>query len=81
MICHGDRSEFNTFYSIDKFGIPPDVAEKRLRGKKSKASGKHMSNEISPTLQKNYLESTPLCYKSFSRQIVPVYQYACNNQK
>ena len=40
------------FYSIDKFGIPPDVAEKRLRGKKSKASGKHMSNEISPTLQK-----------------------------
>jgi hypothetical protein len=40
------------FYSIDRFGSPPDAAEKRSRGRKSKASGKHVSNEISPTLQK-----------------------------
>jgi hypothetical protein len=40
------------FYSIDRFGSSPDAAEKRSRGRKSKASGKHVSNEISPTLQK-----------------------------
>src|SRR5882762_9733386 len=40
------------FFSIDKFGTPPDAAEKRPRGKKSKASGKHVSNEISHSLQK-----------------------------
>ena len=40
------------FYSIDRFGSPPDVAEKRPRGKKSKISGKHVSNEISHSLQK-----------------------------
>src|SRR6202167_2696649 len=40
------------FYSIDRFGSPPDAAEKRSRGRKSKASGKHVSNEISPALQK-----------------------------
>src|ERR1700674_1049784 len=40
------------FYSIDRFGSPPDVAEKRSRGRKSKTSDKHMSNEISPALQK-----------------------------
>src|SRR6202041_3781549 len=40
------------FYSIDRFGSPPDAAEKRSRGRKSKASSKHVSNEISPTLQK-----------------------------
>jgi hypothetical protein len=40
------------FYSIDRFGSPPDAAEKRPRGKKSKAFGKHVSNEISPALQK-----------------------------
>ena len=40
------------FYSIDRFGIPPDAAEKRSRGRKSKPSGKQMSNEISPALQK-----------------------------
>src|SRR6266853_4940223 len=37
------------FYSI---GSPPDAAEKKSRGRKSKASGKHISNEISPALQK-----------------------------
>src|SRR6202047_3135051 len=40
------------FYSIDRFGSPPDAAEKRSRGRKSKASGKHVSNEISSALQK-----------------------------
>src|ERR1700726_189245 len=40
------------FYSIDRFGSPPDAAEKRSRGRKSKAASKHMSNEISLTLQK-----------------------------
>src|SRR5258705_10810589 len=40
------------FYSIDRFGSPPDAAEKRSRGRKSKASGKHVSNGISPALQK-----------------------------
>src|ERR1700676_4249582 len=34
------------FYSIDRFGSPPDVAEKQSRGKKSKAFEKHVSNEI-----------------------------------
>jgi len=40
------------FYSIDRFGSPPDVAEKRPKGKRSKASGKHAFNQISPSLQK-----------------------------
>src|SRR5882762_743607 len=40
------------FYSIDIFGSPPDVAEKRSKSKKSKASDKHISDEISPALQK-----------------------------
>jgi hypothetical protein len=40
------------FYSIDRLGSPPDAAEKKSRGRKSKASGKHISNEISPALQK-----------------------------
>src|ERR1700736_3595455 len=40
------------FYSIDRFGSPPDAAEKQSRGRKSKASGKHVSNEISSALQK-----------------------------
>jgi hypothetical protein len=40
------------FYSIDRFGSPPGAAEKKSRGRKSKASGKHGSNEISPALQK-----------------------------
>jgi hypothetical protein len=40
------------FYSIDRFGSPPDVAEKQPRGKKSKTSDKHVSNEISSALQK-----------------------------
>src|SRR5258705_1479644 len=40
------------FYSIDRFGIHPDAAEKRSRGRKSKPSGKQMSNKISPALQK-----------------------------
>ena len=40
------------FYSIDRFGSPPDAAEKKSRGRKSKASGKHVSNEISSALQK-----------------------------
>src|SRR6202041_2029656 len=40
------------FYSIDRFGNSPDVAGKRPKGKKSKTSGKHESNQISPTLQK-----------------------------
>ena len=38
------------FYSTDRFGSPPDAAEKQPRGRKSKASGKHVSNEISPSL-------------------------------
>jgi len=65
------------FYSIDRFGSPPDVAEKQSRGKKSKAFEKHVSNEISPPSQKNHLESTPLFNKSFFRKTVPVYWYAC----
>jgi len=40
------------FYSIDRFGNPPDAAEKRSGGRKLKASGKHVSSEISPALQK-----------------------------
>jgi hypothetical protein len=40
------------FYSIDRFCSPPDAAVKQPRGKKSKASGKHMSSEISLALQK-----------------------------
>jgi hypothetical protein len=40
------------FYSIDRFGSPPDAAEKRPKGKKSKISSKHESNQISPALQK-----------------------------
>ena len=40
------------FNSIDRFGSPPDAAEQRSRGRKSKASGKHVSNEISSALQK-----------------------------
>ena len=39
------------FYSFDRFGSPPDAAEKRSRGRKSKATGKHVSKEISPALQ------------------------------
>ena len=40
------------FYSIDKFGSPPDAAEKCTRGKKSKASSSYESNQISLSLQK-----------------------------
>ena len=40
------------FYSIDRFGSPPDATEKKSRGRILKASGKHVSNEISPALQK-----------------------------
>jgi len=40
------------FYSIDRFCSPPDAAVKQPRGKKSKASGKHVSSEISLALQK-----------------------------
>jgi len=40
------------FYSIDRFGIPPDAAEKQSGGRKSQVSGKYMPNEISPALQK-----------------------------
>src|ERR1700727_577246 len=40
------------FYSIDRFGSPPDAAEKQSRGRKSKASKRNVSNEISPALQK-----------------------------
>src|SRR6202044_3613291 len=69
------------FYSIDRFGSPPDAAEKQSRGRKAKASKRNVSNEISPALQKNHLESTPLCYKSFSRQTVSVHWYTSYNQK
>jgi len=48
------------FYSIDRFGTPPDAAEKKSRGRKSKASGKHVSNEISPALQKSFGIYPPL---------------------
>ena len=39
------------FDSIDRFGSSPDPAEKQSKGKKSKPSGKHESNQISPSLQ------------------------------
>jgi len=53
------------FYSIDRFGSPPDVAEKRSRGRKSKTSGKHMSNEISSTLQKVIWDLPPSATNHF----------------
>jgi|SRR5882762_3406756 len=39
-------------HSINRFGSPTNVAEKKLKNKKSKASDKHVSDEISPALQK-----------------------------
>jgi hypothetical protein len=53
------------FYSIDRFGSPPDAAEKRSRGKKSKTSGKHTSNEISSTLQKVIWDLPPSATNHF----------------
>src|SRR6202035_4531747 len=53
------------FYSIDRFGSAPDAAEKRPRGRKSKASGKHMSNEISPSLQKVIWDLPPSATNHF----------------
>jgi hypothetical protein len=47
------------FYSIDLFSSPPDAAEKRSGGRKSKASGKHVSN----CSARNHLESTPFYHK------------------
>jgi hypothetical protein len=40
------------FYSIDRFGSGPDAAEKWPKGRRSKNSGKHESNQIGPALQK-----------------------------
>ena len=40
------------FYSIDRLGSPPYVAEKWPKGKKFKKSGKHESNQMSPALWK-----------------------------
>src|SRR6202789_1101107 len=68
------------FYSIDRFGSPPDAAEKKTKGRKSKASGKYVSNEISSALQK-IIWNLPLCHKLFSRKTLPLYWYACYNQK
>jgi len=68
------------FYSIDKFGSPPDVAEKRSRGRKSKASGKHVSNEISPTLQKLFGNLPPSATNHFPGKLSFVWD-ACYNQK
>jgi hypothetical protein len=53
------------FYSIDRFGSPPDAAEKRPRGRKSKASGKHVSNEISSSLQNVILDLPPAATNHF----------------
>ena len=53
------------FYSIDRFGSPPDAAEKQSRGRKSKASGKHVSNEISPSLQKTIWKLPPSTINHF----------------
>ena len=53
------------FYSIDRFGSPPDAAEKRPRGRKSKASGKHVSNEISSSLQKVIWDLPPAATNHF----------------
>src|SRR5882762_1081712 len=54
------------FYSIDRFGSPPDVAEKRSKSKKSKASAKnHFSGKLSlcigmPVIIRNN-DATELC--------------------
>ena len=53
------------FYSIDRFGSPPDAAEKQPRGRKSKVSGKHVSNEISPSLQKVIWDLPPSAINHF----------------
>ena len=53
------------FYSIDRFGSPPDAAEKQPRGRKLKASGKHMSNQINIFLQKVIWELPPSATNHF----------------
>src|SRR5882762_7877117 len=53
----------STYHSI--LGVPIDVAEKRSRGRKSKTSGKHMSNEISSTLQKVIWDLPPSATNHF----------------
>src|ERR1700720_288397 len=69
------------FYSIDRFGSPPDVADNRPKRKKSKVSGKHVSDEISHTLRKKHLGSTSICFKSFPRKAITLHWYACHNQQ
>ena len=38
--------------------------------------GKHVSDEISSSLQKNHLGSTTICYKSFCEPTITLYWYA-----
>src|SRR6267154_144103 len=57
------------FYSIDRFGNPPDVTEKQSRGRKSKASSKHSSNEISHALQKIIWNLPPSATNHFSGKL------------
>jgi len=56
------------FYSIDRFGKPPDAAEKRSKGRKS-ASGKHASSEISPALQKIIWNLPPSATNHFAGKL------------
>ena len=69
------------FYSIDRFGSPPDAAEKWPKGKKFKKSGKHESNQMSPCFTENNLESTPFCYSTFFWKAFTLHWYASYNQK
>jgi len=57
------------FFSIDRFGNPPDVAERRPKSKKSKTSGKHVSNDISPALQKIIWELPPSATNHFAGKL------------
>src|SRR5882762_1270740 len=57
------------FYSIDRFVSPPDVAEKRSKSKKSKASAKHVSDKISPALQKIIWDLPPSATNHFSGKL------------
>ena len=52
-----------TFYSTDRLCNSVYAAGKRSRGGNSKASGKHVSNEISPALQK-IIWNLPTCAKN-----------------
>jgi len=53
------------FYSINRFGSPPDVADNRPKRKKLKVSGKHVSDEISHALQKIIWDLPPSATNHF----------------